>query len=122
MGRPFSFAMTAQPPDSPLDWTEDDQPRSRLFGDVYFSAEDGLAETRAVFLDGQVPKNKGTLLACAESSQASPAWKPWVEFGKTMYGPTLDPIWIKGYDGDPVALLKDLQAKANAKYFPNAKP
>lgn len=39
-------------PDSPLDWTEDGQPRSRLFGDVYFSAQDGLAETRAVFLEG----------------------------------------------------------------------
>lgn len=37
---------------SPLDWTPDGQPRSRLFGDVYFSAQDGLAETRAVFLDG----------------------------------------------------------------------
>jgi len=47
--------MTAEPPangQSPLDWTDDGQPRSRLFGDVYFSAEDGLAETRAVFLDG----------------------------------------------------------------------
>jgi tRNA 5-methylaminomethyl-2-thiouridine biosynthesis bifunctional protein len=38
--------------ESPLDWTDDGQPRSRLFGDVYFSAQDGLAETRAVFLDG----------------------------------------------------------------------
>jgi tRNA 5-methylaminomethyl-2-thiouridine biosynthesis bifunctional protein len=38
--------------DSPLDWTDDGQPRSRLFGDVYFSAEDGLAESRAVFLKG----------------------------------------------------------------------
>ncbi|MEW5683413.1 MAG: tRNA (5-methylaminomethyl-2-thiouridine)(34)-methyltransferase MnmD [Pseudomonadota bacterium] len=38
--------------DSPLSWTDDGQPRSRLFGDVYFSAEDGLAETRAVFLQG----------------------------------------------------------------------
>ncbi|MGA0606404.1 tRNA (5-methylaminomethyl-2-thiouridine)(34)-methyltransferase MnmD [Phenylobacterium sp. VNQ135] len=37
---------------SPLDWTDEGQPRSRLFGDVYFSAEDGLAETRAVFLEG----------------------------------------------------------------------
>ena len=39
-------------PDSPLDWTDDGQPRSRLFGDVYFSAQDGLAESRAVFLAG----------------------------------------------------------------------
>jgi tRNA 5-methylaminomethyl-2-thiouridine biosynthesis bifunctional protein len=38
--------------DSPLDWTDDGQPRSRLFGDVYFSAQDGLAESRAVFLKG----------------------------------------------------------------------
>lgn len=47
--------MTADSPapgESPLDWTDDGQPRSRLFGDVYFSAEDGLAETRAVFLQG----------------------------------------------------------------------
>lgn len=37
---------------SPLDWTPDGQPRSRLFDDVYFSAQDGLSETRAVFLEG----------------------------------------------------------------------
>ena len=40
------------PADSPLTWTDDGQPRSALFGDVYFSAEDGLAESRAVFLQG----------------------------------------------------------------------
>lgn len=47
--------MTADPPasdQSPLAWTDDGQPRSSLFGDVYFSAQDGLAESRAVFLDG----------------------------------------------------------------------
>jgi len=38
--------------DSPIDWTDDGQPRSRRFGDVYFSTEDGLAESRAVFLQG----------------------------------------------------------------------
>jgi len=43
----------APPLDQPaLEWTDDGQPRSRRFGDVYFSAQDGLAETRAVFLDG----------------------------------------------------------------------
>lgn len=41
---------TAQ--DSPLIWREDGLPQSRLYGDVYFSSADGLAETRAVFLDG----------------------------------------------------------------------
>jgi tRNA 5-methylaminomethyl-2-thiouridine biosynthesis bifunctional protein len=33
-------------------WTNDGAPRSGRFGDVYFSREDGLAETRAVFLAG----------------------------------------------------------------------
>ena len=31
-----------------LDWTEDGAPVSGRFGDVYFSREDGLAESRAV--------------------------------------------------------------------------
>lgn len=35
-----------------LTWTEEDAPRSDRFGDVYFSREDGLSETRAVFLAG----------------------------------------------------------------------
>ena len=37
---------------SPLVWNEDGLPRSKLYGDVYFSSADGLAETRAVFLTG----------------------------------------------------------------------
>ncbi|HEX3364020.1 tRNA (5-methylaminomethyl-2-thiouridine)(34)-methyltransferase MnmD [Phenylobacterium sp.] len=44
--------MADPPANSPLDWSDDGQPRSRLYDDVYFSAEDGLAEARAVFLDG----------------------------------------------------------------------
>jgi tRNA 5-methylaminomethyl-2-thiouridine biosynthesis bifunctional protein len=35
-----------------LFWTDDGAPQSGRFGDVYFSREDGLAETRAVFLTG----------------------------------------------------------------------
>jgi tRNA 5-methylaminomethyl-2-thiouridine biosynthesis bifunctional protein len=37
--------------DEPLDWSEG-APRSRRFDDIYFSAADGLAETRAVYLEG----------------------------------------------------------------------
>ncbi|WP_298698587.1 FAD-dependent 5-carboxymethylaminomethyl-2-thiouridine(34) oxidoreductase MnmC [uncultured Brevundimonas sp.] len=33
-------------------WTPEGAPRSGRFDDVYFSRQDGLAETRAVFLDG----------------------------------------------------------------------
>jgi tRNA 5-methylaminomethyl-2-thiouridine biosynthesis bifunctional protein len=42
--------MTADPP--PIDWTEDGRPRSALYGDAYFGADDGLSESRAVFLEG----------------------------------------------------------------------
>ncbi|MDO8902486.1 MAG: FAD-dependent 5-carboxymethylaminomethyl-2-thiouridine(34) oxidoreductase MnmC [Phenylobacterium sp.] len=40
------------PDESPLILDAQGQPRSRLYGDVYFSTEDGLAESRAVFLQG----------------------------------------------------------------------
>lgn len=39
-------------PASPLVWSEDGLPRSQIYGDVYFSSQDGLAESRAVFLGG----------------------------------------------------------------------
>jgi len=35
-----------------LAWNEDGVPRSETYGDVYFSASDGLEESRAVFLEG----------------------------------------------------------------------
>ena len=37
---------------SPVVWSADGVPRSRLFDDVYYSTADGLAESRAVFLAG----------------------------------------------------------------------
>jgi len=43
---------TASQDGSPLVWREDGLPQSSLYGDVYFSSVDGLAETRAVFLAG----------------------------------------------------------------------
>jgi multiple sugar transport system substrate-binding protein len=73
------------------------------------------------FLDGQDPLNKKMLLNCADHGLASPAWKPWQEFERTVWGPQTDPMWIKGYEGDPVALLKDVQKKADEKFFPAAK-
>ena len=42
----------ADEPDRSLDWSEPGGPRSPRFGDVYYSLEDGLAESRAVFLAG----------------------------------------------------------------------
>lgn len=39
-------------PHPEIDWTPQGEPVARQHGDVYFSAQDGLAETRAVFLQG----------------------------------------------------------------------
>ena len=41
-----------EPGASPIVWEADGSPRSRRHGDVYFSRDDGLAESRAVFLAG----------------------------------------------------------------------
>lgn len=38
--------------DPRLHWGPEGEPRSGRFGDIYFSADDGLAETRTVFLEG----------------------------------------------------------------------
>jgi tRNA 5-methylaminomethyl-2-thiouridine biosynthesis bifunctional protein len=38
--------------ESPVVWTSESAPRSRLFDDVYFSGAGGLAESRMVYLDG----------------------------------------------------------------------
>ncbi len=71
-----------------------------------------------MFLDGQDPQNKKMLLVAAENGIASPAWRPWVEFLRSVWGPGTDPIWIKGFKGDPAAVLKETQQKANDKFFP----
>jgi tRNA 5-methylaminomethyl-2-thiouridine biosynthesis bifunctional protein len=42
----------SDPDSSPVEWDADGAPRSRRFGDIYFSSTDGLAESRAVFLQG----------------------------------------------------------------------
>lgn len=44
--------MARLPPAPEIEWKPDGTPVARGFGDVYFSTEDGLNETRAVFLEG----------------------------------------------------------------------
>jgi len=41
-----------------LIWAEDKQPRSEAFDDVYFSVENGLAESRYVFLESNKLKDR----------------------------------------------------------------
>ena len=51
--------MVIEPAD--LEWT-DGLPRSRRFGDIYFSVDNGLAETRYVFLDSNRLQTRWTAL------------------------------------------------------------
>ncbi|ROL72045.1 bifunctional tRNA (5-methylaminomethyl-2-thiouridine)(34)-methyltransferase MnmD/FAD-dependent 5-carboxymethylaminomethyl-2-thiouridine(34) oxidoreductase MnmC [Pseudomonas chlororaphis] len=43
--------MTPVLPHAQLDWDDQGRPRSKVFDDVYFSTESGLAETRHVFIE-----------------------------------------------------------------------
>jgi len=55
MARPGPLTQT---PPAILDWTRPNTPAATEFGDIYFSTDGGLDETRAVFLDGcGLPKN-----------------------------------------------------------------
>ena len=53
-GDPHVPAPESTPSDgfTPVDWSDANAPRSGRFDDIYFSAADGLGETRAVFLEG----------------------------------------------------------------------
>jgi len=72
-----------------LQWDEDGQPVSRVFGDVYFSRANGLAETRHVFLHhNQLSErwqalNEGEHFTIAETGFGSglnflAAWQLWI--------------------------------------------
>ena len=57
MGGPFllnaSFALTSHGfAAAEIDWAPGEPPRSRIYGDIYHSRDDGLAESRTVFLEG----------------------------------------------------------------------
>ena len=75
-----------------------------------------LAKSPA-FLDGQKPLNKRMLLACAECTRTSPAWTRWTEFGRTVWAPMTDPMWLHGYQGDPAAVIRQVQAIGNERFF-----
>lgn len=72
-----------------LRWTESGEPRSDRFDDVYFSAEDGLAESEHVFLRAnQLPErwreNTATQFAIAETGFGTGlnfllSWRYWQE-------------------------------------------
>jgi multiple sugar transport system substrate-binding protein len=74
-----------------------------------------------VFLDDQKPKNKKVLLEAAEVATFHPVWDRWIEFQNSVWNPSLDPIWVKGFDGDVSQMVKDAVKAGNDKFFPAKK-
>ena len=89
--------MTRLPPRPDLSWKDDGTPVDARFADVYYSVENGLAESRAVFLNGcDLPRawqgrshftvaelGFGTglnFLACWQAWAASEACEGWLHF------------------------------------------
>jgi multiple sugar transport system substrate-binding protein len=78
-----------------------------------------LAEGK-VFLDGKDPKNKKMLLYAADRGVASPAWKPWQEFNRSVWLPITDKVWLSEFKGGPEGVkeaFKAAEKAGNEKFF-----
>ncbi|MEL6415916.1 MAG: FAD-dependent 5-carboxymethylaminomethyl-2-thiouridine(34) oxidoreductase MnmC [Pseudomonadota bacterium] len=124
------------PPRPDLSWKEDGTPVDERVGDVYYSVEDGLAESRAVFLAGcGLPeawqyRSQFTIaeLGFGTGLNFLAAWQMWRET-KPQDG-WLNFVSFEGFllDAEDVARalkpwpeLADLAAKLSAKWPPRAK-
>ena len=124
------------PPRPELHWKEDGTPVDERVGDVYYSVEDGLAESRAVFLAGcGLPegwKNRAQFtiaeLGFGTGLNFLAAWQMWRE--TRVPDGWLNFVSFEGYPLDaedveqalkPWPELADLAAKLCAKWPPRAK-
>lgn len=124
------------PPRPDLHWKEDGAPVDERVGDVYYSVEDGLAESRAVFLAGcglpEAWQNKVQFtiaeLGFGTGLNFLAAWQMWRESRPS--GGWLNFVSFEGFllDADDVARalkpwpeLADLAAKLCTKWPPHAK-
>ncbi|MCY4541984.1 MAG: tRNA (5-methylaminomethyl-2-thiouridine)(34)-methyltransferase MnmD [Rhodobacteraceae bacterium] len=54
----FSLGEGTTPDSDMVEWSAESVPRSKAFGDTYYDGHDGLAESRAVFLEGNDLSNR----------------------------------------------------------------
>ncbi|MDA0962878.1 MAG: tRNA (5-methylaminomethyl-2-thiouridine)(34)-methyltransferase MnmD [Proteobacteria bacterium] len=93
--------MQDQPPD--LDWTDRGVPVSRRFDDPYFSLDNGLAETRHVFLAGNgLPERFAPGFHIAELGFGTglnflTVWQAWIDSG------TEGPLRFTSFEAFPMA-------------------
>jgi len=101
-----------------LDW-RDGVPIAAAFDDPYYSLEDGLAETRHVFLDGNdlSARFAGPLhiaeLGFGTGLNFLVTWAAWAEAGRQA------PLHFTSFEAFPMATPDMAQALA---YFPSLKP
>lgn len=102
-----------------LTWTDDKVPVSDQFDDPYFSLQNGLEETRHVFLAGNdLPRRFTSGFHIAELGFGTglnmlTAWSVWERSGQT------GPLWFTSFEAFPMA--QDDMARA-LQAFPELKP
>ncbi|MGI9368257.1 MAG: tRNA (5-methylaminomethyl-2-thiouridine)(34)-methyltransferase MnmD [Ruegeria sp.] len=102
-----------------LTWTDDKVPVSDQFDDPYFSLQNGLEETRHVFLAGNdLPRRFTSGFHIAELGFGTglnmlTAWSEWERSGQT------GPLWFTSFEAFPMA--QDDMARA-LQAFPELKP
>ena len=105
------------PEEPPLDWLPGDLPVSRRFGDPYFSAEDGWAETAHVFLAGNdLPARFRDGFRILETGFGTGlsllvAWDAWRRAGAPGR------LWFTSFEAFPLSLPQMARALAA---FPQA--
>ncbi len=105
-----------QTPPAILDWSRPDTPAALDFGDIYFSTDGGLDETRAVFLDGcGLPERwaKATVFTIAELGFGSglnflATWQLWAKTAKPKQ--RLHFVSIEKFPFDRTQLMRALSA------------
>jgi tRNA U34 5-methylaminomethyl-2-thiouridine-forming methyltransferase MnmC len=109
--------MQDQPPD--LDWTDRGVPVSRRFDDPYFSLDNGLAETRHVFLAGNglpgrfAPGFRIAELGFGTGLNFLTTWQAWIDSG------TEGPLSFTSFEAFPMTAR---QMAAALTAFPDLAP
>lgn len=106
--------MSRLPPHPELNWREDGTPEARAFGDIYYTVEDGLEETRNVFLKGcglpgrWAGREQFTIaeLGFGTGLNFLAAWQLW-----DTYRPS-DSAWMHFVSFEGFPLNKDVAARA----------
>ena len=112
-----------QTPAADLDWSQPDTPAATAFGDIYFSTDGGLDETRAVFLggcglpQGWVDRSVFTIAELGFGSGLNflATWKMWAETAQPQQ--RLHYVSIEKFPFDRTQLKRALTAWPELEHY-----